>query len=555
MARDPIAYYWSFYEGRKFALLITSALLVLQPIALMATLFAIKSQFDSSVEEGKLASLFLVSIGLILLYVFSGGLALYVRYRMMQLTHQVINQLRREITNRLYAFSRLVYARFDRKQLQSLLVQDVIRVDIMTNALAGQLIPALVIVATMTAFLMSMNLVLFALLACLLPALILLERLLRPVLRRLVQGHHRSLEDLQKKTLFGLEALDLTHARGISQAEIEEQVVAGTRFRLVSTRLAMLREVISFAQDVLMLITSIVCLLVGAWLVTDGAMTMGELLAFYVAVLVMRPHLRTCGATLPEIVEGIESLKTINQWMHLPDSPPHFGHRQIEFCGEVLFRKVSFGYAAKPLLRRIDLHVQAGETVTILGANGAGKSTLAYLLLGFYEPRSGEILVDGQDLKDLAISSFRQQIGVVPQHPLIFQGTVLENITYGVPNASEEAVLTASQLAHADGFIQSLPDGYDSLVGDNGMLLSGGQRQRIVIARALLSHPPLLILDEPSTYLDLQSVRAIMRNLRQPDYHPAIFLITHDVGLADFGDRTYRLNDGVLTRQSTPIKA
>ena len=151
MARDSIAYYWSFYEGRKFALLITSALLVLQPIALMATLFAIKSQFDSSVEEGKLASLFLVSIGLILLYVFSGGFALYVRYRMMQLTHQVINQLRREITNRLYAFSRLVYARFDRKQLQSVLVQDVIRVDIMTNALAGQLIPALVIVVTMTA--------------------------------------------------------------------------------------------------------------------------------------------------------------------------------------------------------------------------------------------------------------------------------------------------------------------------------------------------------------------------------------------------------------------
>lgn len=554
MRRESIAWYWGFYEGKKLALVFTSALLVLQPIALMAILYGIRSQFDSSIAEGRLAMLLPVSIGLILLYLFSGGLALYIRSRILRMTHEVIIELRREIATRLYAFSRQVYARFDRNRLQTLLVQDVIRVDIMTDAFAGQLIPGVVIVVTMTAFLVGINVSLFALLACLFPALVLLERFLRPMLRQLVQGHHRTYEDLQRKTLFGLEALDLTHARGVARLEVEEQVDATDRFRLVSTRLALFREAMSFAQDVFVLITSVVCLMLGAWFVVEEQMSLGELLAFYMAVLVMRPHLRTCWAALPGIAEGVESLNSIYRWVNQPDSPPRFGDGVIAFSGEVRFRKVNFSYSAKPLLRDIDLQLRPGETTTILGPNGAGKSTIAYLLLGFYQPQSGSILVDGLPLESLAISPFRQQLGVVPQHPLLFQGTILDNITYGITEYDEQAVKTACRLARADEFIRLLPEGYNSPVGDNGMLLSGGQRQRIVIARALLNRPSLLILDEPSTYIDLPTVGKIMANLRQPDYRPAILLITHDAALVDYGEHIYRLEDGILSRECGPIE-
>lgn len=552
MARDSIAYYWRFYDGQKLTLLLTSALLVLQPVALMATLYAVKYQFDSSVEAGHLLPLVLVSVGLVLLYVFSGGVALYIRYRMMRLTHTAISRLRREIVSRLYAFSRLSYAQFDRKQLQTVLVQDVIRVDVMTNAFAGQLIPGLVIVGTMGIFLMTINFTLFAVLACLFPVLALLERTLRPLLRQLIQGHHRSLEELQKKTLFGLEALDLTHSLGNTQLEIDEQVAAGSAFRRVSTRLSMLRESLSFAQDVVMLITSIVCLLLGAWFVNAQQMSLGELLAFYMAVLVMRPPLRTCWATLPQIIEGVESLKSINQWIHMPDTAPTFGHQSIVFQGEVSLQDVAFSYKDEPLLRDVNLHIPAGGVATILGPNGTGKSTLAYLLLGFYRPQSGTIRMDHWPLSDIAIEQLRRQMGVVPQHPLIFQGTIFDNIIYGALDTDEDAVREACRLANADEFIQSLPEAYSSKVGDGGMLLSGGQRQRIAIARALLGRPPLLILDEPSTHLDAQSVRAVMSGLRHGDYHPSILLITHDRALAGLGDDIYILESGTLTRQPNP---
>lgn len=547
MTKQALHFYWQFYEGKRLSLLLTSCLLILQPVALSATLLAIKRLFDNLLQEDALASLLLISLGLIVLYLFSGGLALFVRYRMMQLTHEAIQNLRRELANRLYAFSRTQYVQFDRKQLQTVLVQDVIRVDVMTNALAGQLIPGLVIALSITAVLLYLNFQLFLVVILSFPLLFLIELAFRSPLRRLIQGHHRLLEHLQKQTLFGLEAMDLTHARGAEHVEIEAQVGAGERFRQTSTRLAILREGMNFAQDVLMLIITVLCLLVGGWFVLEEQMSVGELFVFYAAIVVLRPYVRSSWATLPAIIEGVEALKTLNQWQAQPHAAPRFGQQKISFSGEVCFQQVQFAYGERPLLAHIDLHIRAGAMAAILGPNGAGKSTLAYLLLGFYQPHSGTILVNGRPLNSLNISHFRQQIGVVPQQPFIFHGTVWENIVYGVPHSSQESVLAAARLAEADDFIQLLPAGYETVIGDDGMSLSGGQRQRLALARALLTRPPFLILDEPTNHLDEQAIQQIMQNLRQTSYRPTCLLITHDLSAAAFWDETYLLENGRLS--------
>ena len=553
MSKRAIHFYWQFYEGRRLALLFTSCLLVLQPIALSATMYSIKVLFDNMLTANAFRSLLLISLGLIFLYLFSGGLALFIRYRMMQLTHDAIQNLRRELSTRLYAFSRTQYAQFDRKQLQTVLVQDVIRVDVMTNAFAGQLIPGLVIALSMTAILVFLNFKLFLIVICVFPLLVLLEYLIRPALRRHIQGHHRSLESLQKQTLFGLEALDMTHARGVEALEIDAQVGAGETFRQANMKLVMLREIMYFAHDVLMLIISVVCLLVGGWFVIQEQMTVGDLFVFYAAIMVLRPYIRDSWSTIPQIIEGIESLKTLTTWLTLPDDAPTFGHERIAFSGDVQFRQVRFSYTERPLFAEIDLHIQAGQTITILGPNGAGKSTLTYLLLGFYQPQAGEILVDERPLADVAITPFRQQIGVVAQNPFIFQGTILENIAYGVIQANMEDVIAAAGKAQIHAFIQALPNGYDTIIGDNGMLLSGGQRQRIALARALLTYPSFLILDEPTNHLDTQAIRDIMHNLRHdPEYRPTVLLITHDVSFAQFWDATYVMENGRLEPYLAP---
>lgn len=201
------------------------------------------------------------------------------------------------------------------------------------------------------------------------------------------------------------------------------------------------------------------------------------------------------------------------------------------------------------LLQQLDLHIQPGKTVAIVGPNGAGKSTLTYLLLGFYQPQAGAIFVDGIPLTTVDIGAFRRQVGVVPQSPLIFHGTMRENITYGMPHASQAAIHWATGLAQLDGFIDTLPAGYETVIGDHGMLLSGGQRQRIALARALLPRPTFLILDEPTNHLDHNAIQQIMHNLRQPTYSPTCLLITHDMTMAAFWDEVYHLKDGRLHRE------
>jgi ABC-type multidrug transport system fused ATPase/permease subunit len=167
--------------------------------------------------------------------------------------------------------------------------------------------------------------------------------------------------------------------------------------------------------------------------------------------------------------------------------------------------------------------------VAIVGPNGSGKTTIVNLILGFYRPQKGTLCADGHLFSDLDIVHLRRHIGVVTQDAILFSGTILDNITYGYPDASREQVTQAARLATADEFIQQLARGYETLVGENGLLLSGGQRQRIAIARALLRQPRLLILDEPTNHLDTAAARRLMENLRSLPHKPACLMISHDV--------------------------
>jgi ATP-binding cassette, subfamily B, bacterial len=179
-----------------------------------------------------------------------------------------------------------------------------------------------------------------------------------------------------------------------------------------------------------------------------------------------------------------------------------------------------------------------------VGPNGAGKTTIVNLILGLYRPSAGTVLADGAPLDDVDLRSLRRRIGVVLQDPPILPGTVRENIAFGEPDVSDEDVRRAADAATAAEFIDELPLGYETPVGEEGELLSGGQRQRIAIARALLRQPRLVILDEPSTNLDRHSTEALLRNLGALPEYPAVLLLTHDEVVARAAERTVRIRDG-----------
>ena len=221
------------------------------------------------------------------------------------------------------------------------------------------------------------------------------------------------------------------------------------------------------------------------------------------------------------------------------------------FSKAIEFHDVSFAYGAKPVLSQVNLTIRAGEVVALVGMSGAGKSTLADLIPRFYDVNAGQITIDGVDIRDVSLVTLRSQIGIVTQHTFLFDDTVRNNIAYGDPERGMEDIIAAAKAAHADEFIRSMPNGYDSLVGEMGMQLSGGQRQRLAIARALLKDAPILILDEATSALDSDSERMVQDALERLMTERTTLVIAHRLSTIRNADRIVVLVDGTIAEEGT----
>jgi ATP-binding cassette subfamily B protein len=233
-----------------------------------------------------------------------------------------------------------------------------------------------------------------------------------------------------------------------------------------------------------------------------------------------------------------------------PEAVPSTGRIR----GEIEMRGIKFSYPSRPdalVLQDFSLKAEAGQRIALVGPSGAGKSTVVSLLFRFYEPTSGEILVDGRPANELPLSSLRNNLALVPQEVLLFGGTIRENIAYGRPGATEEEIIHAAKQANAEQFIVTLPDGYDTLVGERGAQLSGGQRQRIAIARAILADPAVLILDEATSSLDAESERLVQEALDKLMANRTSIIIAHRLSTVRRADQILVLSAGTVIERGT----
>jgi ATP-binding cassette subfamily B protein len=218
-------------------------------------------------------------------------------------------------------------------------------------------------------------------------------------------------------------------------------------------------------------------------------------------------------------------------------------------AGNIEINNLSFSYPSRPgiqVLKNLSLSIHAGETVALVGPSGAGKSTLFDLLLRFYDPASGEILIDNINSRRVGLETLRRCFALVPQNPALFHGTIAENIRYARPEASDEDMVEAARIAHADEFIRKLPQGYETLLGDTGLGLSGGQKQRLAIARALLADAPILLLDEATSALDAESEHLIQQAMPGLMSDRTTLVIAHRLATVRHADRIIVLDAGIL---------
>ncbi|MCA9084636.1 MAG: ABC transporter ATP-binding protein [Planctomycetaceae bacterium] len=314
---------------------------------------------------------------------------------------------------------------------------------------------------------------------------------------------------------------------------------------------------VEMTWEIMIPISSAALLYYGGWQVLEGNLTVGDLMMFLVYLLMLIQPLATLASSATQLQNSLSGLDRVLDLLEEPTEMPRTTDsiriRKGETPVNLQFQNVSFTYPSSetPALKDVNLTIPAGTTVALVGPSGAGKTTLCNLVARFYDPTEGAILLDGTDLKQYDVQSFRSLLGVVEQDVFLFDGTIGDNIAYGRRNATDTEVREAAEAANAMEFIKKMPDGMNTVIGERGVRLSGGQRQRLAIARAILADPGLLILDEATSNLDTESERLIQQSLQKLMQDRTSFVIAHRLSTIAGADMICVVEDGRITQTGT----
>ncbi len=350
------------------------------------------------------------------------------------------------------------------------------------------------------------------------------------------------------------------------QAMVQEQresqrFVDATEEAFIANRSRIRADVLLIVTVILLSFGGIVFILwLGAHAVLDGRMSAGELSQFVLYALIAASAVGGLGEMWGSVQRAAGALERLLELMQAkskiatPKTPKVIDDSVHSKGLQVSFDNVDFSYPSRPdvvVLDNLNFTIQPGETVALVGPSGAGKTTILQMLLRFYDPQQGRVLVNDIDIRELEPQALRRKLALVPQDTVIFSGDVRDNIGYGQPDADEQQILQAANQAHADEFVQQLDDGYDTYLGERGQRLSGGQRQRIAIARAVLLNPPLLLLDEATSNLDAESERRVQQAIDDLRADRSMIIIAHRLATIRKADRILLLDKGKLIAEGT----
>ena len=466
-------------------------------------------------------------------------------------TRKMETHLRSVMTRRLQQLSIGFYKQRSSGALQSKLLRDVEAIQLLTTHIF-QLVPSAlltILVATVATTIRAPWFLLFF--VGTVPTAAAVVQSLRDPLRDRNRVLRQRIEDMSARLIEMIKLIPVTRAHGVEEAEIQRINWGLMDLKRAAMRVDAINAVAGASAWVTLRLFNCACLLTSAWLAFTGqfGLTVGDVVLLTGYFDSLTNSIVQILTVLPQISRGFESIRSVGEVLECPDLECNQGKTPIiGIRGEFWFESVNFVYpgSEKFAIQDFSLQVSPGETIAIIGPSGAGKSTLINLIIGFLRPTQGQIYLDGWDMNTLDLRTYRQFLSVVSQETVLFEGSIRENILYGAEDMSESRLIQATQDANALEFIDKLPQGLNTLIGENGAKLSGGQRQRIAIARALIRNPRVLILDEATASLDTASEALIQEALEHLLQNRTTFGVAHRLSTIRQANRIVVLDSGYI---------
>lgn len=540
------------YRLRLIAAFICSAL-----VAAFSGAYAwlVKPVLDEIFINKNEALLLVLPLALFAVAVLKSAFSYGQNYLMNYVGNQVVTDIRQELFGRMIRLPVKYHDSNTSGRLVSRVINDV---TLMANAVAGVLKDVFqqgLTFVVMLGVIFYQNWKLGGMSVIVIPLTVVTMMRMGKRLRSLGKSGQEQMGDMASTLQETLAGIRMVKAYGREAAEAERFKESNKAFFGTTMKAIQVSSLGSSHIEVIGVVGVAVIIWYGGSLVIHGEMTPGAFFSFLAAMFMVFTPLRRLSGSNNTIQQALAAAERVFGVIDLETEEGTDRGRLVmpPIARSVVYQDVTFLYEGQaiPALIDIDLVIQAGEMVAIVGSSGSGKTTLANLLPRFYDPTAGRVLIDGVDIQSFTLASLRAQIGIVSQDVVLFDDTVLNNIAFGKPHATEAEIVQAAKLAYAHEFVERLPQGYQTMVGEKGVKLSGGERQRLAIARAILRDPPLLILDEATSALDTESERVVQLALSNLMEHRTTLVIAHRLSTIQRADRIVVLDRGAIVEIGT----
>lgn len=552
----PVRVMLGFFKGHGFELAKTMLFLIIKqsPVWIIPVVTSNIINAATYRDEHTLMEI-LINVGIALVFLLQNIASSYIQAGIYsKVIREIEMNLREALIRKLQHLSISFHKEMQSGRLLSKVMRDVENVENLLYQAFGFLVNVFLDTGIAVAVILCNSPVVLLFFLCVIPVAVAAVYFFRKPIRNNNRQFRREMEETQAAVAEMVELIPVTRAHGLEKVEINRMDDRFRRIRESGYRLDMVNMLFGATSWVIFQSFQILCLGFTATLAYKGKITVGEVVLYQTYFTQIVSQIVNLINMYPNLTKGVESVKSIGEIIGADDLEQNNAIVPLgELKGAVSFQNVSFRYrnGDRMILEDFNLDVKAGESVAFVGGSGAGKSTVLNLMIGFDEPASGKILVDGINMANLDKNEYRSQIAVVPQNTILFSGTIRDNITYGMKDVSDEAVWSILKEVGMDDVVAAMPQGIDTKLGEHGGTLSGGQRQRISIARALLRKPKIIIFDEATSALDSESEKKVQEATGRMMKQCTTFLVAHRLSTIRDADRICVMENGKIVEQGS----